>query len=198
MGEAREGAKTRSLLSFPQSVVTRNPSRMVVGHFAFAPLRLRVTELGAGSHSCRCVPCQRQWSVALLAAVVLGAVIMCDPARAGQCDDSTMNTYQRSECWEKRATEARAQEGKSFDRAIAAAATLLSLGIITVDFRPQFTETQRRWEYWVDAECGLEGDVTMGSAGGVVGAMCVERSARQQATYLDSLADDLRTLSWKK
>ena len=71
---------------------------------------------------------QRQWGVGLLAFVVLGAVVACGPARAGQCDDPTMNTFQRSECWERRATEARAQVRVSFDRAVAAAETILSHG----------------------------------------------------------------------
>jgi len=127
----------------------------------------------------------------VLFALVFSTTCAASPAQSEPCDSPHMNTVQRGQCARMQAAEATTQMQKSYSRAVAAAEALLSNGW-KVDFLGDIKETQRRWKTWMEAECGLEGNTTMGSAGAFVTPLCEERMARERAQILDKLAEQLQ------
>ena len=113
------------------------------------------------------------------------------------CDGSTA---EESACALADANTAEAAMRKSYGRAIAAAKAMLDSEMIDPstsvhhDFRGDIREDQRRWLSWVEHECRLEGNFTMGSAGSVVEPKCKGRLAIERTKMLDDLAAQLEGL----
>lgn len=79
---------------------------------------------------------------------------------------------------------------ESFDRALRAARQFQEVWS-TTDFGPDLRATQDDWQSWMERQCRLEGDITMGSAAGRVEAACIERLARDRAEVLEKIAKRL-------
>jgi uncharacterized protein YecT (DUF1311 family) len=114
-----------------------------------------------------------------LVAAVLPLTVSSAPA--GESADPILNTNQKSECWARIAEESRRQVEEKLRAASAAAAP--------VDIYVQ--DSQVAWEKYVDAQCDLEADATLGSAAAYVVFMCRDSMNRARAAYLDRLIGDI-------
>lgn len=82
---------------------------------------------------------------------------------------------------------------KSLIRALADAKKMVGNGN-TDDFQPQIRESQGVWEEWKEAQCKLEADLTMGSAGAYVLSQCRERLIIDRKKSLDDIAKQIEAL----
>jgi uncharacterized protein YecT (DUF1311 family) len=105
-----------------------------------------------------------------------------------------MSTVEESQCAQALVDRAAQRMQKSLTRALGSAEKMIESGNTTVDFRPQISESQNLWEQWKEAQCNLEADVTMGSAGAYVLPQCRERLIKDRTKDLDSIAKQLEAL----
>jgi hypothetical protein len=113
--------------------------------------------------------------------------------RAEEC--SGRSTADQTACEIRNAETALARTRASLRGAIEADEAFRKIEGVNVEFASSIEETQRDWKRWMEGVCRLEGDLTMGSAGGVAEAMCVQRLAGERAHALDQITDQLNGLA---
>ena len=108
------------------------------------------------------------------------------------CNQPT-STVDESQCAQAAANKAAQAMRKSLNRALADAGKAVGNGN-TVDFRPQISESQGVWEKWKEAQCKLEADLTMGSAGAYVLPQCRERLIIDRTKSIDDIAKQIESM----
>jgi hypothetical protein len=106
---------------------------------------------------------QSYWLRILLSAFVAYFCTFPEVVFAEDCNIGSLNTVQRSECESRNDTEASERLDISFNRLLKAASAMREQH--KVDFAPDIEKTQQLWDAWVNAQCSLEADALMGSAG---------------------------------
>jgi uncharacterized protein YecT (DUF1311 family) len=151
------------------------------------PLQTNDRRLGMTSFSM--APFSR--TLIVVGMVSAGAAVF--PIRSFAACNQPMSTVEESQCAQAAADKAAQAMLKSLSRALADAAKMIGNGN-TVDFRPQIKESQGIWEQWKEAQCKLEADLTMGSAGAYVLPQCRERLIIERTKSLEDIAKQIEAL----
>lgn len=114
-------------------------------------------------------------------------------AYAGVCENQE-NTSKTAECWKKITDSESNKIQESYHRVILLAKKVAE-DEITPDFSNDIVEVQEWWEKWKDAQCSLDSNMVMGSAGGAAGAICMHNINLDRIKYLDGLIDKLKSMS---
>jgi Lysozyme inhibitor LprI len=115
------------------------------------------------------------------------------PIRCFAACNQPMSTVEESQCAQAAADRAYQTMQISLNRALVDAGKMIGNGN-TVDYRPQISESQGIWEKWKEAQCKLEADLTMGSAGAYVLPQCRERLIIDRTKSLDDIDKQLKSL----
>lgn len=129
----------------------------------------------------------------LLSVFVAGSLIVSTSAAAASCDKGRDNA-EITGCAIAAANRSMAETGKHYQKVLDIARRAMAECDLHVDFSPAIKESQRLWEQSTKVECDLEGDVIMGTAGGVASAACTQKSAHERAKTLDGIFNTI--LGW--
>lgn len=115
--------------------------------------------------------------------------VVATSAFAQDCNAPGSNAEQTL-CAFARAREAHARMLERFDYAVRMAKRF-SETMSVEDVGPELRAVQGEWQAWMERQCRLEGDITLGSAAGRAEAACIERLVRERIETLDKLAERL-------
>jgi hypothetical protein len=130
----------------------------------------------------------------LLSVFFVGSLIASTSASAASCENKARDNAEITGCAIAAADRAMAEAGKHYQKALDIASRAMAECDLRVDFAPEIKESQRLWEQATKVECGLEGDVIMGTAGGVATAACMQKSAHERTKAMDGVFSTI--LGW--
>jgi hypothetical protein len=122
---------------------------------------------------------------------LIGSFIASTSATAASCENKARDNAEMTGCAIAAADRAMVEAGKHYQKALDIAGRAMAECELRVDFAPEIKESQRLWEQATKAECALEGDVTMGTAGGRATSACIQKSARERIKAMDGVFSSL-------
>ena len=131
-----------------------------------------------------------QWWLIILFNALGGSVLWIAAAHGENCTAPALSTVARAECQERSLQKATNAMAASLTNALAAAKASRQKDS-AADFGPEIEAAQAAWLSWMDKECELEANATMGSAAAFVEPACKSRLTLERVKMLDELTTEL-------